>query len=67
MSAAANNGMTPLMMAALNGHADAVKALLSAGADGRATAKDGRTAFSMASKSGRDQVVKMLADSGISQ
>jgi len=67
VSAAANNGMTPLMMAALNGHADAVKALLSAGADGRATAKDGRTAFSMASKSGRDQVVKMLADSGISQ
>ncbi|MEO8131376.1 MAG: ankyrin repeat domain-containing protein [Bryobacteraceae bacterium] len=67
VSAAANNGLTPLMMAAMTGHADALQALLAAGADARARAKDGRTAFSIARKSGRDQVVKMLADSGISE
>ena len=54
-------GFTALMIAAANGFADAVEALLSAGADrGRKTA-DGKTAADFARERGHDAVAQRLA------
>jgi hypothetical protein len=67
VNAAANNGMTALMMASLGGQAEAVETLLAKGADPRLKSTDGRTAFSIATKAGADRIVRMLRDAGASE
>ena len=51
---------TPLICAASAGAADAVSALLEAGADVDATSEDGRTASEMAKLKGFDEIVALL-------
>ena len=54
------NGMTPLMIAARQGNAVLVKALLAKGADVRKTDFTGRDAVSWAQESRRPAVVQAL-------
>jgi ankyrin repeat protein len=60
-------GATPLHWAALRGHADVVKVLISYGADLTVTNKDGETPLRVARRANRTQVVELLrwAQSGI--
>lgn len=55
-----NNGKTPLMAAAQEGHEKVVKALLEAGADIEAKNKNGDTALTLAVKNDHLEVVKIL-------
>lgn len=55
---------TDLMRAAENGDADAVRALLSKGADVNARTKHGITALMLAAKEGRLEIVKLLIGAG---
>ena len=53
-------GKTALMLASEKGHADAVKALLAAGANVNARDKDGRTALSLATENGHTETANIL-------
>jgi ankyrin repeat protein len=61
IDAASPNGSTPLMMAAMYGTVDAVKALLDAGADPLLKNGLGLTAIDFASQVQRDDVVNVIA------
>ena len=63
IDAASPNGSTPLMMAAMYGTVDAVKALLDAGADPLLKNGLGLTAIAFASQVQRDDVVNVIAAS----
>ena len=63
IDAASPNGSTPLMMAAMYGTVDAVKALLDAGADPLLKNGLGLTAIDFASQVQRDDVVNVIAAS----
>lgn len=53
-------GATPLHWAALKGHKDVVAFLVSAGADTKATNRDGETPLQVASRAGQKDVVEIL-------
>lgn len=55
---------SPLMVAALQGHAEVVAALLAAGADLQAQTRDGRNALSMAQERGHAGVEALLLSHG---
>jgi ankyrin repeat protein len=58
-------GIWPLFLAAQNGHAEAVRALLDGGADAnKATADNGWTPLIWAAENGHAAVVRMLLDGG---
>ena len=57
--------MSPIHMAAFNGHTDIVAALLLAGADADSTAKDGTTPMYWADKNGHVDVVLALLNAGV--
>nr|AWV55760.1 cysteinyl aspartate specific proteinase 3 [Eriocheir sinensis] len=60
-----SEGYTPLMVAALSGRVDAVRALLASGADPRLTRLDtGETALHMAMNGGSPGVVRALLEAG---
>ena len=56
----ANDGMTPLMIAAHSNHAGTVKLLLDAGADKALVCDDGKTALLCAEQNGNDAVAALL-------
>ena len=58
-------GWSPLMIAAFNGHVDAVSELLKAGADAKAALPDGRTALKIAKQKGNSAVVRLLSRRGL--
>ena len=53
-------GLTPLMRAAWNGHADVVAALLKADADAALTDAQGRTAMNYAKRAGNGGIIQLL-------
>ena len=55
-----NNGQTPLMLAAAEGHYETVAALLDAGADVHAKDNDGKTASLLAGEKGHADIVQIL-------
>jgi ankyrin repeat protein len=55
-------GGTPLMWAAVYGHADVVRILLDSGADSRLKDEDGVTASAWALKNGRDDLAQLLRE-----
>ena len=57
-------GLTALMAASWEGHAEVVKELLAAGANVNTRARDGRTALMFASYHGHPEVVKLLLKAG---
>ncbi|KAL8943722.1 MAG: hypothetical protein Q9211_000893 [Gyalolechia sp. 1 TL-2023] len=59
-----SSGNTPLHWAALNGHLDAVKLLVNAGADPAARNHAGHDAVYEAERSGKDEVVEWLLSEG---
>lgn len=59
-----DDGETPLMKAADDGHTAIVEALLKAGADVNAIDEDGQTALMMAADEGHVQIVKLLLNAG---
>lgn len=61
VDAKTNIGITPLMMAATEGHVDAMKLLLKFGADLTITDDDGLTAKDVAIKNGNDELVPLLS------
>lgn len=61
IDAQTNIGITPLMMAATEGHADAVKLLLKFGADLTIKDDDGMTAKEVATKNGNEDLVPLLS------
>lgn len=61
---ASNNGTTPLMAAASNGHRDAAKALLAAGADPDARGPGGATALHMAVQWRDEKIARLLIKKG---
>jgi len=54
------NGQTPLMLAAAEGHTETVTALLDAGADVHAKDNDGKTASLLAGEKGHAEIVQIL-------
>ncbi len=56
-----NTGMTPLMMAATEGHAEAVRLLLQFGADRTLKDDEGLTAKDVAIKSRNEDLVPLLS------
>ena len=54
------NGQTPLMLAAAEGHYETVAALLDAGADVHAKDNDGKTASLLAGENGHAEIVQIL-------
>lgn len=60
----ADDGLTPLMLAAQNGHAEVVKALLARDADVSAKSNDNGTALSRAEQGSHAEVVKLLKAAG---
>lgn len=59
-----SSGNTPLHWAALNGHLDAVKFLISSGADPAVRNQAGHDAVFEAEKSGKEEVVRWLLSEG---
>lgn len=59
-----NNGLTPLMLAAKEGHAACVESLLTAGADPNIKAGPGRTAVRLARNAGHSDIVDLLKEAG---
>lgn len=57
-----NRGYTPLMVAAINGYTDIVKALLKAGVN-KTIKRSGRTAEDMAKANGKTDIEKLLSGS----
>ena len=57
---AAENGFTPLHIAAQNSHSGIVEALIGAGANVNKTTKDGDTALCIAKKVGYEEIVNTL-------
>jgi ankyrin repeat protein len=57
-------GYTPLMMAAENGHVDAVRALIGVGADPQGTGTRGGTALHVAAQAARVEVMDVLLRAG---
>jgi ankyrin repeat protein len=57
-----HNGVSPLMIAAENGHSDIVEALLKANADPNLPALDGTTTLFMAVQFGRSKVIELLLE-----
>lgn len=57
-------GVTPLHLAAIHGHAEIALALIKAGADVGATDNDGRTALHFAALSGQTDIVLALVKAG---
>ena len=57
---AANNGQTPLVMAALDGRSAVVRYLLEQGADKNITDGEGRTALTWAMQAGHMDVARCL-------
>ena len=64
MNAADRYGITPLALAAMNGSAPAIAALLDAGADGKARVGDGETVLMAAARTGRTEAVRLLLEHG---
>jgi ankyrin repeat protein len=65
INAANKDGVTPLFMAAQNGHRDTVAALLDHGADAKqGTTSDGITPLFIAAQRGHREVVALLLDHG---
>ena len=60
VDAKTNIGITPLMMAATEGHAEAVRLLLKFGADLTLKDQDGMTARDVAVKNGNDHLSPLL-------
>jgi ankyrin repeat protein len=60
VDAKTNTGITPLMMAATEGHADAVRLLIKLGADLSLKDDDGLTAKEVAIKNGNDDLIPLL-------
>ena len=63
-SATNRYGVAPLALAATNGNAEIVDALLDAGADANTASPDGATALMTAARTGRRAAVKTLLDHG---
>ena len=59
-----NYGRTPLQLAAEQGHADVVKALVAARADTQVAGAYGRTPWTLACEAGHFQVVRVLVQAG---
>ena len=57
------NGSTPLLIATIRGHCEAVKALLEAGSDPNIPDKDGHTPLMVASRAGNVELVQLLLQS----
>jgi ankyrin repeat protein len=55
-----NNGYTPLMIAAKNGHIDIVDLMINTGVDVNTQASDGKTALFLAAQNGHSNVVRRL-------
>jgi ankyrin repeat protein len=64
--AANRYGMTPLLLAAANGHAAVVDALLKAGAKAEAAGAEGETPLMLAARSGNVAAVNVLLEAGAS-
>ncbi len=58
------NGNTPLILAAQNGHNEVIMALLAAKADVRAKNNQGQTALDLAAAGGHDECVRLLKQAG---
>ena len=59
-----DNGVTPLSIAALEGHEAVVRALLELGADLNETEDNGGRPLYMAAQNGHEAVVRMLIEAG---
>jgi len=57
-------GWTPLMVASVHGHTEAVRVLLAAGAEINMTNGDGMTALSWARRAGHEEVERVLLEHG---
>lgn len=60
MNAEADNGFTPLILAACSGAAQIAQGLLNSGADASKTLTSGQTALSHAAEHGYSDIVKLL-------